>query len=114
MTSDGARPVQAPIDESATGKCSIAKSATVSTQVSGTNGNVVTKRSLFMQTLIKMGIITARATNVNQDHVRTFRLRRREADREQACAVDIPSSGTSCTGVINTISGLCLVKGIKQ
>lgn len=76
MTSDGAGPLQALIDDSATGKWSTAKSATVSTQVSGTNGNVVTKRSLFMRALIKMGIITARATNVNQDHVSILHLER--------------------------------------
>ncbi|PMD36368.1 cell surface protein [Hyaloscypha variabilis F] len=94
VTSDGAGPLQALVDESATGKWSTAKSATVSTQVPGTDGNVVTKRSLLSRALIKMGLITARATNVNEDH---------------AFAVDIPS-GTSCTGTINGISNLCLVK----
>jgi hypothetical protein len=69
VTSDGARSLQALIDESATGKWSTAKSATVSTQVPGTNGNVVAKRSPWSRALIRMGIITARATNVNQDHV---------------------------------------------
>ncbi len=74
VTSDGAGPLQALVDESATGKWSTAKSATVSTQVPGTDGNVVTKRSLLSRALIKMGLITARATNVNEDHVSILSL----------------------------------------
>jgi hypothetical protein len=71
VTSDGAGPLQALVDESATGKWSTAKSASVTTQVPGTDGNVEgsTKRSIWTRTLIKMGLITARATNVNEDHV---------------------------------------------
>ncbi len=71
VTSDGAGPIEALIDESATGKWSTAKSATVTTQVPGTNGNVDTKRSLGRRWGEALGVISKRATNVNEDHVRT-------------------------------------------
>jgi hypothetical protein len=96
VTSDGAGPLQALVDQSATGKWSTAKSATVSTQVPGTNGNVVTKRSLWSRALIKMGLITARATNVNEDHVSNYsgkKVERKEADESNR-----PSQSTSHPG----------------
>ncbi|KAF4627946.1 hypothetical protein G7Y89_g10209 [Cudoniella acicularis] len=75
VTSDGAGPLEALVDENATGEWSTAKSATVTTQVPGTNGNVEgsTKRSLWTRALIKMGLVTARATNVNEDHLSLLR-----------------------------------------
>jgi hypothetical protein len=41
-------------------------------KVPGTNGNVVTKCSLCSRALTSMGIVTAGATNVNQDHGSIF------------------------------------------
>ncbi len=81
VTSDGAGPLQAMVDESATGKWSTAKSATVSAQVPGTDGNVVTRRSLFSRALIKMGLLTARARNVNEDHVSLIHVLKRKWGR---------------------------------
>jgi len=96
VTTDGAGPIEALVDESATGKWSTAKSASVTTQVPGTDGNIAapTKRGLVMRTLVKLGLVAKRAENVNEDY---------------PFAVEIPS-GTSCTGTINGESGLCLVK----
>jgi len=68
VTSDGAGPLQALIDETATGKWSAAKAATVTTQVPGTNGNVETKRGL-MGRMFGKARLSGRATNVNEDHV---------------------------------------------
>lgn len=73
VTTDGAGPVQALVDESATGKWSTAKSATVTTQPPGTDGNIAapssTKRSVWTRALVKMGLIAKRAENVNEDYV---------------------------------------------
>lgn len=94
VTSDGAGPLQALIDESATGKWSTAKSADVTTQVPGTNGNVVARKRGLVGRMFGKTRIGARATNVNEDH---------------AFAIAIPE-GTSCTGTISGQSNLCLVK----
>jgi len=98
VTTDGAGPIQALIDETATAKWSTAKSASVTTQVPGTDGNIAanstTKRSFINNVLTKMGVIEARAENVNENY---------------PFAVEIPS-GTSCTGTISGQSNLCLVK----
>ncbi|KAH8897241.1 hypothetical protein GQ53DRAFT_887496 [Thozetella sp. PMI_491] len=96
VTTDGAGPLEALIDETATGKWSNSTQATVSTQPPGTNGNIEapSRRNFFSRALIKIGLIAKRAENVNEDH---------------DFAVEIPA-GTSCTGTINGISNLCLVK----
>lgn len=96
VTSDGAGPLQALVDESATGKWSTAKSATVTTQVPGTNGNIAaaSKRGIYGRLLTKLGLVSKRADNINEDY---------------PFAVEIPA-GTSCTGTINDQTGLCLVK----
>ncbi|RDW89165.1 hypothetical protein BP6252_01197 [Coleophoma cylindrospora] len=95
VTTDGAGPLEALIDTSASGKWSNASTATVSTQVPGNNGNIAapTQRSLWARTMVKLGI-TKRAANVNEDY---------------PFAVEIPA-GTSCTGTISGQSNLCLVK----
>jgi len=100
VTTDGAGPLQALVDESATGKWSTAKSASVTTQPPGNGGNIAApasssnKRSIWTRSLEKMGLIAKRAENVGENF---------------PFAVEIPS-GTSCTGTINGVSGLCLVK----
>ncbi|KAJ9148996.1 Cell surface protein [Pleurostoma richardsiae] len=94
VTDDGYGPLQALVDESATGKWSTASDATVTTQVPGNEGNAPTKRGLVNWAKNKMGVVSKRAENVNKDY---------------DFAVEIPA-GTSCNGTINGISNLCLVK----
>jgi len=73
VTSDGAGPIQVLVDETATGKWSTAKSATVTTQVPGTGGEITasTKRTLWVRALQILGL-TKRATNINEDYVSRF------------------------------------------
>jgi len=98
VTTDGAGPVEALIDESATAKWSTATKMTVTTQPAGTNGNIAasttTKRSVWTRALTSMGLIAKRADNVNEDY---------------PIAISIPA-GTTCTGTSNGLTGLCLVK----
>ena len=72
VTSDGAGPIEAIVDETATGNFSTAKTATVTTQVAGTNGNYEgsTKRWTVRRALEALGLVQKRATNVNKDEVR--------------------------------------------
>lgn len=95
VTSDGAGPLQALIDETATAKWSTALDATVSTQPPGDEGYISpsdgssTKRSrVYGRNLSK------RAVNINEDYPFT---------------VEVPA-GTTCTGTINGFTNLCLVK----
>lgn len=71
VTTDGAGPLEALIDESATGKWSTSKSASVTTQPPGSNGNIAAsgKRSIWTRSLEKMGLISKRAENVGKDYV---------------------------------------------
>jgi len=69
VTSDGAGPIEALIDETATGKWSTAKTATVTTQVPGTNGNVAKRENGLVGRMFGKLRLGARATNVNEDHV---------------------------------------------
>ncbi|ROV93619.1 hypothetical protein VMCG_08085 [Cytospora schulzeri] len=104
VTTDGAGPVEALIDESATGKWSQAKQAEVTKQPPGEDGNIDAPEGSFSykrgvlgmvrRSLVKMGIMEKRAENVNEDY---------------PFEVEIPA-GTSCTGTINGESNLCLVK----
>jgi len=98
VTTDGAGPVQALIDESATAKWSTATEMTVTTQPAGTDGNIeapaATKRSIWTRALMNVGLIAKRADNVNQDY---------------PLAIAIPA-GTTCTGTINGMSNVCLIK----
>jgi hypothetical protein len=69
VTDDGYGPLSVVVDESATGKFSTAKTATVTTQVPGNNGNSPTKRSVLRRALVALGLISKRAENVNVDYV---------------------------------------------
>lgn len=72
VTTDGAGPVEALIDESATAKWSTATQMTVTTQPAGTDGNIAatsTKRSVWTRALMSVGLIAKRADNVNEDYV---------------------------------------------
>lgn len=73
VTTDGAGPVQALIDSTATGKWSEAADMTVTQQPAGENGNIEApserKRSLWTRALVKMGLLSKRADNVNEDYV---------------------------------------------
>lgn len=74
VTTDGAGPVEALIDESATGKWSTATKMTVTTQPAGANGEIAAtssgnKRSIFTRAAVKLGLIAKRADNVNEDYV---------------------------------------------
>jgi hypothetical protein len=82
VTTDGAGPLQALVDESATGKWSTAKSASVTTQPPGTNGNiaartvgVIYQRSIWTRSLEKMGLVAQRAENVGKDYVSVWPLK---------------------------------------
>lgn len=80
VTSDGCGPLEAVIDETATAKFSTASKATVTTAMPGTAGNCPDslsndsgnsnklKRSL-RRALVKMGLLSKRADNVNKDYV---------------------------------------------
>lgn len=71
VTSDGAGPLEALVDETATAKWSKAKSADVTTQVPGNDGWISTssKRDLMGR---MVGLSKRRnAVNVNKDYVRT-------------------------------------------
>ncbi|KUI71085.1 hypothetical protein VM1G_07072 [Cytospora mali] len=104
VTTDGAGPIEALVDETASAKWSQAKKATVTKQPPGEDGNIDApansdndKRSLsrmLRRGLVKMGLVQKRAENVNEDY---------------PFEVEIPA-GTSCSGTINGISNLCLVK----
>lgn len=74
VTTDGAGPLQALVDESATGKWSTAKSASVTTQPPGTNGNIAAsgKRSIWTRSLENLGVIAKRADNVGKDYVSVY------------------------------------------
>ncbi|QKX61951.1 uncharacterized protein TRUGW13939_09107 [Talaromyces rugulosus] len=95
VTSDGAGPLEALVDETATAKWSEAKSADVTTQVPGDDGWISTsnKRDLMSR---MVGSLAKRrnAVNVNKDY---------------PFAIDIPS-GTSCSGTVNGLKNVCLVK----
>lgn len=79
VTTDGAGPVEALIDETASAKWSQAKQATVTKQPPGENGNIdapegssSSKRGVMgmvRRSLVKMGLMQKRADNVNEDYV---------------------------------------------
>lgn len=79
VTSDGCGPLEAVIDETATAKFSTASKATVTTEMPGSagncpaslsndSGNNKVRRSL-RRALVKMGLLSKRADNVNKDYV---------------------------------------------
>lgn len=69
VTTDGAGPLEALIDESASGKWSTAKQATVSTQPPGNNGNIKAPKSSNNRRLLSRMYLSKRAQNVNEDYV---------------------------------------------
>jgi hypothetical protein len=95
VTTDGAGPVQAVVDPTATGQYESGTAATVATQVPGTRGNIAApkQRRFIPRTLVKLGLLK-RASNVNEDY---------------PIAVQIPA-GTTCTGSAAGQSNICLVK----
>ncbi len=74
FTADGVGPIEALVDESAAGKSSTAKFATVTTKMPGTDGNIAapSKRGLVGRMLVKGVLISKRAENVNEECVSTF------------------------------------------
>jgi len=80
VSADGAGPLQAIVDTTATGKWSTAVDADVNTQVPGTKGQ-------------------AAGFNTGADPV----------NKDTPVAISLPA-GTTCTGTINGQSNLCLVK----
>lgn len=103
VTDDGCGPLEALVDASASAKWSTATKATVSTDMPGTAGECPTSldsgtdnkiKRMATRALVKMGLITKRAKNVNKDY---------------SFSVAIPA-GTTCTGTIGDQSNLCLVK----
>lgn len=83
VTDDGCGPVEALIDETATGKWSTAKSADVTTDMPGTQGDCPSSlsndsgnqnkvRRALRRGLEKMGLIAKRADNVDMDFVSFF------------------------------------------
>lgn len=85
VTDDGCGPVEALIDESASGKWSTAKSAAVTTDMPGSagdcpsdlandSGNENKVRRALRRGLEKMGLISKRAANVDKDFVSIFFL----------------------------------------
>lgn len=75
VTTDGAGPVEALVDETASAKWSEAKQANVLKQPPGDNGNIEAPANAFSykrmlrRGLVKMGLVAKRAENVNEDHV---------------------------------------------
>ncbi|KAH7305693.1 hypothetical protein BKA65DRAFT_199397 [Rhexocercosporidium sp. MPI-PUGE-AT-0058] len=95
VTTDGAGPVTFVMDTTGTGAFSQGTKLQVTQQVPGVNGNIRAPkdRRFFRRVLISAGIVK-RASNVNTD---------------EPMAATVPA-GTTCTGVVNGQSGVCLVK----
>ncbi|KAG8160698.1 hypothetical protein KVR01_008962 [Diaporthe batatas] len=97
VTSDGCGSVKAVIDPTATGAFADGTIAETTADVPGNNGNCprsISKKSYIRSVLENTGVITKRATNVNQD----FNI-----------AFTVPSD-TTCTGKVNGLAGVCLMK----
>ncbi|KAJ4390919.1 hypothetical protein N0V93_004518 [Gnomoniopsis smithogilvyi] len=101
VTDDGCGPLQAVIDPTATSLFSKAVDAEVTSDVPGTGAPGECPTSLdsgvdskMRRALVKMGLLSKRAKNVNKSYTYT---------------VTIPAD-TTCTGSINGIPGLCLLK----
>jgi hypothetical protein len=103
VTTDGAGPIQAVLDPTATGKFSSGVPLTVLEQIPGKNGNIAApqkqqqqRRSLWRRALEGAGRlgIMKRAANVNQSFDFKF---------------SVPA-GTTCSGTVASMTGVCLVK----
>jgi hypothetical protein len=95
VTTDGAGPIQAVLDPTGTGKFSNGTMLDTVTQVPGKNGNIKApkQRSLWARALVSVGIMK-RAANVNEDFPMKF---------------SVPA-GTTCSGTVNGVNNVCLVK----
>ncbi|KAH8893845.1 hypothetical protein GQ53DRAFT_100168 [Thozetella sp. PMI_491] len=95
VTTDGAGPIKAVLDPTATGKFSNGTMLTTVTDVPGKNGNIAApkERSLWARALVATGLMK-RAANVNEDFPMKF---------------SVPA-GTTCSGTVNGVSNVCLVK----
>jgi hypothetical protein len=95
VTTDGAGPIKAVIDPTATGKFSNGTLLDVVTQVPGKNGNIAApkQRSLWARALVSAGLMK-RASNVNEDFPMKF---------------SVPA-GMTCSGTVAGQSNVCLVK----
>ncbi|KAK3311115.1 uncharacterized protein B0T15DRAFT_388005 [Chaetomium strumarium] len=109
VTTDGAGPIQAVLDPTATGKFSTGIPLTVLEQIPGKNGNIAAskkqqqqqqqqqqRRTLWRRALESTGrlVLLKRAANVNQSFDFKF---------------SVPA-GTTCTGTVASMTGVCLVK----
>ncbi|KAK4240325.1 hypothetical protein C8A03DRAFT_31551 [Achaetomium macrosporum] len=102
VTTDGAGPIQAVLDPTATGKFSTGIPLTVLEQIPGRNGNIAApkkqqqRRSLCQRGLESAGFgrIMKRAANVNQSFNFKF---------------SVPA-GTTCSGTVASMTRVCLVK----
>ncbi|KAB5530365.1 hypothetical protein GE09DRAFT_921519, partial [Coniochaeta sp. 2T2.1] len=100
VTTDGAGPIQAVLDPTATGKFSNGTLLDTITQVPGKNGNIKASskskqgRGLFDRALEKMGMVAKRAANVNEDFPMAFAV----------------PEGTRCEGTVAGVSNVCMVK----
>ncbi|KAF3769342.1 hypothetical protein M406DRAFT_321257 [Cryphonectria parasitica EP155] len=97
VTSDGCGPIKAVIDPTGTGAYSQGTELSTLADVPGDDGECpksITKKSYIRSLLENSGVISKRASNVNQD----FNV-----------AFSVPA-GTTCTGTINGQSNVCLVK----
>jgi hypothetical protein len=99
VTTDGAGPIQAVLDPTGTGKFSQGTMLKTVTQVPGNNGNIKPSnkkqqnRSLWERAFGGAGIVK-RAANVNEDFPMKFAV----------------PAGTTCSGTVNGVSNVCLVK----
>lgn len=97
VTSDGCGPIQAVVDPTGTGAFSTGTMLATTADVPGTKGQCprsITKKSYVRSLLENSGLITKRATNVNQDFKVAFTM----------------PAGTTCTGTVGGQSNVCLVK----
>ncbi|KAL2067826.1 hypothetical protein VTL71DRAFT_15924 [Oculimacula yallundae] len=95
VTTDGAGPVTFVMDTTGTGAFSTGTKLAVTQQVPGKNGNIRAPKDkrFFRRILISAGIFK-RASNVNTD---------------EPMAATVPA-GTTCTGTVNGVQNVCLVK----
>lgn len=98
VTSDGCGPIMAVLDQSGTGKFSQGVMLSTTQDVMGTKGNCpksITKKSYVRDLLERSGVITRRATNINQEFPVQF--------------ANIPADA-KCTGTVGGVENVCLVK----
>jgi len=98
VTTDGAGPISAVVDSTATGKFSAGTLLKTTTQVPGNGGNIKapkkTARDVLVGALESVGLVKRGAKNVNQDFPVAFTV----------------PEGTTCTGTVNGVQNVCLVK----